>query len=161
MNTVIIDYASQVMNRSCSRGSRSSSQRCSAARLSSTGILAKAWTKWSSPRWLYVLCWGKELYQRKACKGSVIVCFDYFLVRNYDETLNNPRHFKWILISGWEQHERLDLWVPAIPGGKTLLYPQPSVSISPMLPCYIKPFSQATIDDDDCFDAEEEDQDQD
>ena len=83
------------------------------------------------------------------------------LVRNYDETLNNPRHFKWIFISGWEQHERLDLWVPAIPGGKTLLYPQPSVSISPMLPCYIKPFSQATIDDDDCFDAEEEDQDQD
>ena len=39
-----------LINRSCSRGSLSSSPPCSAARPSSTGTLARAWTRWSSQR---------------------------------------------------------------------------------------------------------------
>ena len=66
----------------------------------------------------------------------------------------------WISIPGWEQHERSDLRVPAIPGGK-LKIRQSKYLIGMSSTCPKKNTSQATIDDDDCFDAEEEDQDQD
>ena len=81
-------------HRSCSRGSLSSLPRCSAARRSSTGTLARAWTRWSSlrrsPTWMtwYYLKWE--------------ITNVYNICPNFMQKL-------YIATSGE--------WIPAVPGG--------------------------------------------